>query len=203
MRATCSTRDMTFTERADHAARFFVLTRIMRKLPLMKRSVILIGLVFGLAISAFAQTGRVPTLAQYRATVEKARAKSIDFRNSPGARSFRTRLTEGLREGVNFAGRYILTGWGCGTGCISGAIIDARTGRVYFPIQLAAMAAGTTDDGGYIEEPLRYQKNSRLLIITGVPGTPEGRPELSMGEYFYEWRNNRLRLIHSIPRKNS
>ncbi len=174
---------------------------MVRKLPLMKRSLILLALTLILGTSALPQNAGVPDFNRYRVSVEKARARSIDFRNSPGAGSFRTRLTAALREGVNFAGHYILTGWGCGTGCIYGAIIDARTGRVYFPQPLGGMASGTTDDGGYAEEPLRYRKNSRLLIINGVPGTPEGRPELSMGEYFYEWRNNRLRLLRSIPRK--
>lgn len=169
----------------------------------MKRSLTLLALVLGLGVPAFAQGKRVPDFNQYRVTVERAAAKSIDFRHSPDARSFRTRLTSALRRGVNFAGRYILTGWGCGTGCISGAIIDARTGRVYFPRALGGMGSGTTDDGEYTEEPLRYRKNSRLLILTGVPGTAEGKEELSMGEYFYEWRNNRLNLIRSVVRKNN
>jgi hypothetical protein len=174
----------------------------MRKLPLMKRCVIVFALGLGLGISAFAQDGRVPDFNRYRVTVEKAAARSIDFKSSPDARSFRTRLTAALRQGVNFAGRYILTGWGCGTGCISGAIIDARTGRVYFPEPLGGMASGSTDDGGYVEEPLRFRKNSRLIILNGVPATPEGQKELSMGEYFYEWKNNRLRLVRSVLRKN-
>jgi hypothetical protein len=176
---------------------------MVRKLPLMKQSLILVALALTLGTSALSQNARVPSFNRYRVSVEKAGARSIDFRNSPGAGSFRTRLTAALREGVNFAGRYVLTGWGCGTGCISGAIIDARTGRVYFPEPLGGMASGTTDDGGYVEEPLRYRKNSRLLVINGVPATPEGRAELSMGEYFYEWRNNRLRLLRSIPRNNN
>jgi hypothetical protein len=183
---------------------FLFFAGMVRKLPLMKRSMILACLVFGLGISAFAQKARVPTFGQYHATVEKATAKSIDFRRSPDAWSFRTRLKEALRGGVNFAGRYIIAGWGCGTGCISGGIIDARTGRVYFPEPLGGLGAGTADDDeGYVEQPVRYQKNSRLLIITGVPAIQIEGKELPMGEYFYEWRNNRLRLIHSIPRKNN
>jgi hypothetical protein len=166
----------------------------------MKRSILLGLVVLGLSLSALAQRAKIPTFAQYPAKVERATAKSIDFRHSPGASSFRTRLREALRDGVNFAGHYIVAGWGCGTGCISGAIIDARTGRVYFPEVLAALAAGTTDDGGSVEEPVRYKKNSRLFIISGIPGSPtERNPELPAGDYYYEWRNNRLRLIKSVP----
>ncbi len=77
--------------------------------------------------------GQNPTFERYPAIVEPAKAKAIDFRNSPGASTFRTRLREALAGGVNFAGHFILTGWGCGTGCTNGAVIDARTGRVFFP----------------------------------------------------------------------
>src|SRR5690242_19062012 len=104
---------------------------MMRRLRLMKRVILLSVVVLWLGLSASAQ--RVPTFRQYPAKVERATARSIDFKNSPGASSFRTRLREALRGGVNFAGHYIVAGWGCGTGCISGAIIDGRTGRVYFP----------------------------------------------------------------------
>jgi hypothetical protein len=138
---------------------------------------------------------KVPRFGSYPAVVEKPRVQAIDFRRSPEARSFRTRLTGSLRGGVNFAGHYIVAGWGCGTGCISGAIIDARDGRVYWPEQFHSLATGTTPDGGYVDEPVRYQRNSRLLIITGVPGqASENGPDKPQGPYDYEWRN-RLRQI--------
>src|SRR5688572_27905237 len=47
-------------------------------------------------------------------------------------RMFRTRLKEAAQEQPNFAGHYILTAWGCGAGCLIGAVIDANTGRVYW-----------------------------------------------------------------------
>jgi len=176
----------------------------MRKLPLMKRIVFLAVVSLALLVTAAAQKTSVPTFNQFPARVEKATAKSIDFKNSDGAWAFRTRLTEALRRGVNFAGRYIVAGWGCGTGCISGGIIDARTGRVYFPEQLGAMGTGTTADGEYVDEPVRYRKNSRMLVISGVPAThTEGRDELPMGDYYYEWKNNRLRLVRSVVNKTN
>jgi hypothetical protein len=176
----------------------------MRKLPLMKRSIFVAVVSLALLVTAAAQKASVPTFNQFPARVEKVSARSIDLKKSDGAWTFRTRLTEALRGGVNFAGRYIVTGWGCGTGCISGAIIDARTGRVYFPEQLGGMGTGTTDDGEYVDEPVRYRKNSRMLVISGVPAThTEGRDELPMGDYYYEWKNNGLRLIRSVVHKKN
>ncbi len=48
-------------------------------------------------------------------------------------RMFKTRLAWAAKnQRPNFAGHYILTSWGCGTTCLMGAIIDAKTGKVYW-----------------------------------------------------------------------
>jgi hypothetical protein len=49
------------------------------------------------------------------------------------ARQFRTMLRKGATEGPNFAGHHTIASWGCGSGCVQFAIIDARNGRVFFP----------------------------------------------------------------------
>jgi len=43
---------------------------------------------------------------------------------------FRTRLTNGAKEGINFGGRYNIVTIGCGTSCISYYLIDGATGRI-------------------------------------------------------------------------
>src|SRR5690606_441694 len=125
----------------------------------------------------------------------------IDFRRSPGARTFRNRLRGAIKGDVNFSGRYILTGRGCGTGCSQMAVIDARTGRVYFPDPLSGVSAwfaGVEDD----YEVYTYRKNSRLLIVRGTPGPmTDGNSDQKEGTYFYEWRANRLHLIKFVPRE--
>jgi len=52
-----------------------------------------------------------------------------DFSTKPEARTFRTLITEGAKNGPNFAGNYTIVTWGCGSGCQSSAILDARTGK--------------------------------------------------------------------------
>jgi hypothetical protein len=54
----------------------------------------------------------------------------VDLGSDPRVRQFRTRLTEGAKQGPNFAGRYTIVEWGCGTNCQQVAVVDARTGRV-------------------------------------------------------------------------
>lgn len=169
----------------------------------MKRLIVpLICIVFT-APFAVAQQGKTPAFGGYPARVEKKTAKAIDFRRSPGAASFRTRLREALKGDVNFAGRYIITGWGCGTGCSHSAIIDAGTGRVYFPAELAGVTVLYGSSSEVFPETYTYRKNSRLLIIRGTPGPDlEDQPERKQGTYYYEWRANRLKLIKFVPEED-
>jgi hypothetical protein len=167
----------------------------------MQRHLLIAITVLFLSTFAIGQNSRQPLFGSYRAPVEKARAKSINFRNNPGARTMRTRLSEALPDGINFAGHFIVVGWGCGTGCISGAIIDARTGNVLWPLPLYALGVWY-DGNSYVDKPVDYQKNSRLLIITGSPGVKDNQPDKPNGKYFYEWRGNQLKLIKFIPLKS-
>jgi hypothetical protein len=160
----------------------------------MKRLFSTLFCLAALSGAALAQRA-TPSFGRYPVRVERPRARSIDFKHSPGASGFRTRLSEGLRRGVNFAGHYVVVGWGCGTGCISGAIVDARDGRVYWPEQLHSMATGTVD-GGYVDDPVAYKTNSRLFIINGIPGQrDDDAPGKPQGLYYYEWRGNRLHQV--------
>lgn len=160
----------------------------------MKRIPIFGILILSAAIFVSAQKDNAPAFSQYPARVEKARVKAVDFGHNPDARTFKTRLSEGIRSGVNFAGHYVIVGWGCGTGCISGAIIDARNGNVFWPEQFGGIGVwyGASE---YADEPVKYKKNSRLLVIKGSPGVKNDAAEKPQGEYYYEWNGSRLKLI--------
>ena len=165
----------------------------------MKLAILAFSAVFCVATAGTAQ---VPGYARYRVKIERPHAKKIDFRRSPGASTFRTRLTAALRQGTDFAGRYKIAAWGCGTGCISGAVIDTRTGRVYFPEELAALSVGYFS-GEYESEPLQYRADSRMLKLSGIPGrTDNAEPDQPWGEYYYEWKNNRFYQLKYIKRDN-
>ena len=173
----------------------------MRQSALMHRVILVAISCLILALSSIGQTSRQPSFGSYPAAVEKKQARSINFKGDAAARTMRTRLSEALAGGVNFAGHYIVAGWGCGTGCISAAIIDARNGDVYWPLPLYAL--GVWYDGqNYADEPVSYRKNSHLLIITGSPGVKDNEKEKPNGKYYYEWRGNDLRLIKFVPLKS-
>jgi len=102
-------------------------------------------------------------------------------------KSFRTRIKDAATEKPNFAGHYILTGWGCGMGCWHGVIINARTGRVsWLPYSLCC--------AGFDDKPADFRLDSKLLIFSDL----ENRDG---GTFFYKLEKDRFVLIHSIKKE--
>lgn len=60
----------------------------------------------------------------------ESESKPIDFTDFPEAKTFFTRITEAVKTGSNFAGRFTLAHWGCGTDCVGYALVSAESGKV-------------------------------------------------------------------------
>jgi hypothetical protein len=117
-------------------------------------------------------------------------------------RMFRTRLSQAGKESPDFAGHYRFAGWGCGTVCGAGGIVDLQTGVVYPPplggkgegwerwIDCAALFPGN----GY-----EYRLDSRLMIVRcgwnyDSPG--KNWPDI----YYLLWEGTRFKeLLHIKP----
>ncbi|MBT0895453.1 hypothetical protein KI811_16735 [Geobacter hydrogenophilus] len=143
------------------------------------------------------------------ATIAQAQNSVPEFRNYPVAgkftgknaplqlgrkdRMFRTRLKEAARQKPNFAGHYILTTWGCGMECLMGAVIDARTGKVYrIPFTLCCWG----DEGSETFVPVEFRLDSKLIIFSGVRDEKQG----AEGKHFYTFENNRFVPISSVSK---
>ena len=77
----------------------------------------------------------------------------VDFDSMPELNSFHTVITEEAAKGPNFAGHFTFIKWGCGTSCLSYAIVDAISGKIvlYEPV---------------IENLIpSYAINSRILVF--------------------------------------
>jgi len=96
-------------------------------------------------------------------------------------------------EGANFAGHYRIATWGCGAGCVQFAIVDVKTGDVYFPPEVETVMVLLEQE----DDPLQYRAESRLLVITGKKEKPNFR-DSGEGRFFYVWKNNRLALLRSV-----
>jgi hypothetical protein len=178
----------------------------MKKITMLRRRTLLAGfaLLF-LVVNVAAQQPQpdAPRFEDYPDVMWRGKVAPLDLGSHAWARKYRTLLRQQIKEsGVNFAGRYTLASVGCGTGCSITAIIDARTGRAFFPKELSGWTGIVGDyeipEG---EDAWTYRPNSRLLRLVGRPniGAIDEERYGASGIYYYEWRNRRLRLVKFIP----
>lgn len=57
-------------------------------------------------------------------------AEDIDFSSHPAARPYRTRLREGLKSGPNYAHKYRVVTFGCGSSCQANLVLNLENGKV-------------------------------------------------------------------------
>ena len=159
----------------------------------------LIALLF-IVFCSFSNAQKLPTYSQYSTKVEKKTAKNVNLKSHAEAKFYRTNLKKALTNSdLNFGGKYILTYWGCGSGCTQGAIIDVHTGNVFFPVELQGVYAGGLTLGDH--DMLEYKKNSNLLIIYGYAGSGF-KPETpkNHGIYYYKWNGKAFKLLKFIKK---
>ena len=145
----------------------------------------IVGAILALALQAEPDPPCVMSTATLEATLKfadyPARAWSGPVvkprQDTRFARLFRTVLKLGAATGPNFAGRYTVVTWGCGTDCQSIAIIDAKTGAVRTAPFVTAVGA-------------RYRLDSRLFVANPPEAARRafgGKvPSWARPEY-YEW----------------
>jgi len=100
--------------------------------------------------------------------------------------------TEHERPGVNFAGRYVLVQWGCGTNCMRAALIDGRSGAVlHLPLLPGEPDGGFVIPTGSADlRALEFRWNSTLL---GIPHIADGLT------YYYTLERGRWRFLQKEP----
>jgi hypothetical protein len=114
---------------------------------------------------------------------------------TPRARLFKTMIREGAKEGPNFSGHYTLVTWGCGSDCISFAIVDFKTGLVFFNPQVLTVIRHISQEG----EQLEFRRDSRLLVVEGDTfGIGDSQ---NQGKFYYEWKDDQFRLIRTIKKR--
>ncbi|HYR75389.1 MAG TPA: hypothetical protein VEM96_06045 [Pyrinomonadaceae bacterium] len=146
---------------------------------------------FVATLNANGQPG-VPRFNDYPVS-ERFNGKTVPLVLTRAARQFRTRLREAARDKPNFAGHLIVTTWGCGTECVQGAIIDARTGRVFMlPFSLCCWGTEVGVDDRF--KPLEFRLDSSLIVLSGARNEKDG----DYATRFYRFKDNRLGLLKSV-----
>ncbi len=110
---------------------------------------------------------------RYEGTIADA-----DLSTATGAQKFKTVITEAVGRGINFAGRYVIAEWGCGTGCQDHAIVDVATGKI---VQYGLVSA----------RGLEYAADSRLLIVN-IPKASAEATDGDVATDYYELRDGEL-----------
>lgn len=83
----------------------------------------------------------------------RGRLAPLDEASHTDARQFRTTLQEGLKQGVNFAGRYTVVTVGCGTTCQEHYVVDRQNGKVLDKLQSSTGAQFSPDSRIFIVNP--------------------------------------------------
>lgn len=157
--------------------------------------------VWVLSLAAvYAQAQKIPSFAAYKVKVGNRTSKPPNLASNRNARMYRTNLRNAARDGVNFAGHFVVATWGCGTGCTASALINARTGRVFFPDVLQGVGAGFCELPDYTET-LVYQPDSRLLVLSGFKGSARNGASGNCGIYYLEWTGMNFRQVRYISKK--
>jgi len=112
------------------------------------------------------------------------------------AMMFRTRLCRTTEEKVNFAGEYVLSTWGCGAGCVDGAVVSHKTGQIIFlPTVTLPVWEPFFYGFSYAEKNnMRFTPHSRLLIIVGALHESE-EPKV----HYYEYTKHHFVHVKSEP----
>jgi hypothetical protein len=166
------------------------------------KKITFISFVFLLMTTFALGQKKVPSFSDYRVKAERITAKQPNLASNKYARMYRTNLRNAAKEGVNFAGHYVLAWWGCGTGCLEAAIIDARTGKVFFPAILQGVGAGFCELPDDVET-LDYKPNSRLLVLSGFKGGDQNSSNGKCGIYYFEWTGADFKQVRYIPKKST
>jgi hypothetical protein len=130
---------------------------------------------------------RKPPFARYAVPLTFAGSPApVDLRTNPRAREFRTVLRTAAKTGPNFADSFTIVYWGGGsTDCATMAIIDARSGRVYFaPFKLTC--------------EIHFERTSRLLPVDPPECFfPVGTKPVPRYQRWYIWNGQSLVLRDS------
>lgn len=129
-------------------------------------------LVLGFAIcaAAFAQPAKL-RFEDHPAETKKTLRRTPVRLVTSFDREFRTRITDAAKKDPNFAGKYRLEIWGCGSGCASGALVDLESGSVYrlpldYPEYPELLADGWFESCNMLGPDLDFRLKSRLFVIT-------------------------------------
>ena len=136
----------------------------------------------------------LPEFSDYPTSPAPRKGKKAPLRLTKEDLPFKSRLRMGYRESVNFAGKYVLTFWGCGMECLMGAAIDTETGTVHWLPGTACCWSGDEESGEPELAPFEFRIDSRLIVIGGYVDEKGVK-----GSHYYRMRDGNFEHLVSQP----
>jgi hypothetical protein len=157
------------------------------------------------AVSAWAQppSTRVPRFEDFPVTETWNGIAAPVKLATPSDRMFRTRLTGASKQPPNVAGHYRFAIWGCGSECISGALVDLQTGRVFSPPLATSTARFSVCQNAYENSGVEYRVDSRLVIVRCGLNYSERLQKNVPDTYYFLWQQNSFRQLLQISGKRA
>jgi hypothetical protein len=142
--------------------------------------------------ATFGLAAQVPTFDKFRTAEAFNGQPAKPVLRTAFQRRFATQIREQAMLPPNFAGHYKVIEWGCGSSCVSMAIVDLKTGVTNDgPFAILGYGRPYRYEGG--DDELQYRTASRLLIVRGCP------EDKNCGTYYYEWKGDRFDQIRFVP----
>lgn len=107
---------------------------------------------------------------KYECIISDFKLVKPNFNQYPEFKKFKTRISKACEEGVNFANKYTVVTWGCGTNCQYSLLVDRTNGKIF---------KGISSTYG-----LKYKKGSTLLIVNIPEYMPEEDIPLDTTRYY-------------------
>jgi hypothetical protein len=107
---------------------------------------------------------------------------------------FAQAVTSAASSGPDFAGRYAIVRWTCGTWCTNAVIADVVRGKSYELPFLGVIGCKETTASF---DTMERRANSTLLIVRGSLEMTfaDSFSEGPCGTFYFTWQSNRLQLI--------
>jgi len=152
-----------------------------------------IGLGLAFVLCSFAAlASNVPGFDDYPVKkISKDKIMVVDLKSHPKAGFFRSHLSEVKGRSANFAGHYVVVTWGCGTSCQTVALVEVKSGKIYF----APFSTGLGSD---------FRVDSSLFVDSPPPAIREyyggslDVPNRLFFSFYYVWdeKETKFRLVH-------
>jgi hypothetical protein len=153
-------------------------------------------ILLALVSTASAQT-RIPRFADYpEKDVVHTQVARLPLTKEIEDSDYLLRRYDSIGESntANFAGRYFLAVWGCGSTCVNAAIVEAATGKI-IDVPFSVCCWRFYHDKF---EPVEFRHDSRLVVFNGALNEERS----TIGTHYYVLENGALKHLRSVKVKS-